>query len=245
MPVGTGDKAIQPLWSSDLYPFMFKLFPDPNSRSAKIFYDICGSLGQSTLNRSKDQGTVTLFSGDPNYELRRYLWDLFHFYQSVTPTPFKLEGWGWSEVLNHLKSSVDLTIISFNYDLNIECVLKRLGYRFTWMVERVVEYLGNREAGRALILKPHGSLNYFSMDDDMMLSIMNGQDNAIISCQFTPFTRVVPYPCNLRPVLSDIVPPGCAGDKYCNPNSDVSSAIASEIVDSDVLLLCGLSATTR
>ncbi len=149
-------------------PELWKLGARPNScdeDAAKLVEDIitCSNVSATTEKPSTNQVSSNVYIR-AYHELVSYLKYLFIFYnQQVTDDDLKnlLEkSWGWAKLFKNMNDNTDIksvTIITYNYDIFLERILKLLKIDF--------QMKGfDEEKKKFGIIKPHGSISFRTSD---------------------------------------------------------------------------------
>ena len=236
----------QPLWNRNLFPELWAEWerkpPD------KDFSWLCEHLAsRGPINFSTEPRTYSFFCREAGYQLRAYLWNLFRVQDNIhwaALTSKTYHGWAWGKVLAQLVSFYRVTVISFNYDVNIERFLEQgLACRVIAPGDRCMEALTTADPFSVLVLKPHGSIGLYSAADLYLGGVKWLHFNIAWNCSAFEFAQpVTRFPLDRYPSLPDIVPPGHPGDHLANPQMDVTQAIKWVMERCDAFVLCGLSA---
>jgi len=175
-------------------------------------------------------------------ELAVYLKHLFIYYDNILPTlDTTIENWSWTKFLKHVYNSADyseVTIITYNYDVWIEKILKYLSIPYN------ISLIGTQIATKINILKPHGSISFahkkkldisaFQMSYNYEL--LNG-DVADFNVLYTDLAENYP--------LNALIPP--AGDSgrfsqtWAYKIRERAKDIVSSLTPDDEMVICGIS----
>lgn len=174
-------------------------------------------------------------------ELVTYLKALFIYYDNQIDVPnIDIKEWGWLKFLKSLNDSPDIGkihIVTFNYDIWLERVFKKMNIEFS---------VSNFEpdSKKIIIYKPHGSISFahkvlkqkdaFSIRYDL-----DSNDGEIKEFE-------IKYE-NLTALnsINAIIPP--AGDssrldfKWAKEIRDKAKSVANGLSENDELLICGIS----
>lgn len=144
-------------------PELWKLGARPNSSqeyASKLVEDIitCANVSVTTDEPSINKESSNVYIR-AYHELVSYLKYLFVYYNiQIKDAELEkiIQSWGWSELLKNINenSSIEnVTIITYNYDIFLERVLKLLGIEY--------QMAGFDTATKKFcIIKPHGSISY-------------------------------------------------------------------------------------
>jgi len=146
-------------------PELWKLGARPNigrDGANKLISDIITCANVSLISRRPilDTESKNIYIR-AYHELVSYLKYLFIFYNQEIQNDDLVKiipEWGWSKLFNHLSRSTEISdvyIITYNYDIFLERILKCQGIPY-----QIIGFNGNQEKFK--ILKPHGSISFRS-----------------------------------------------------------------------------------
>ncbi|WP_419873095.1 hypothetical protein [Candidatus Pristimantibacillus sp. PTI5] len=183
-------------------------------------------------------------------ELAIYLKHLFVHYD--TKVDFsdeqivrQIENWGWAKYLRMLDQSTEyesITIVTYNYDVWLERVLKLLGIRFN-----VVGVQQGRPPSKFNIVKPHGSISFAYRTGKTALDRTSFQiryNKSLSEGNITDF-RIKYTELDHNYLINALIPP--AGDssrlKYGWAGQLRNRAIkmAKTLSENDEVIVCGIS----
>ena len=195
--------------------------------------------------KSNGHSHLAFDRGSPGIQLRAYLWNLFKVYDHMFSEAVKrgsLDGWDWWPVIQMLAASTHLTVISYNYDTNIEGLLNTLKHpRFTVPVSDCVARIREGSQNEIIVLKPHGSIVH-----SLLSSIHGGPNPWLASENLFAFTDCkmdspIDHSLNWCPILPDLVPPGHDYLHLANYDADIQDGIFEALRNAELLIWCGLS----
>lgn len=230
-------------------PALWRLGARPTNStesSNKIIQDIitCANV-YASLDVSKrpkvGNGTESIYLKAYN-ELVSYLRELFIYYNNQIEDSAldTIEEWPWAKLLKkyYEDSTIEkINIITYNYDIWIERILKKLKLEYT-------VFLGNVGDKKIEIFKPHGSISFIheTVLDIDAFQLKDSFEN--IDEKIEKFSeRYNDLTCN--PFNIPIIPPTGQSSRYKN---SWAASIRNEIIncckksnDKDILLIAGLS----
>lgn len=218
--------------------------------SMKIIEDIitCANvfaLGKSSRAKVADQNDKNLYIFAYK-ELIEYLKHLFIYYNSTVSDDFlgtcEITKWKWAEYFLKIfsDSSInEVNIITYNYDIWLERVLKLINIPF-----RVLPFESSLAATKFNIYKPHGSISFCHKikNDNSSYSIKYNYD---LSDGKTDDFEIKYINLDDYFILTALIPPAGESTRY---NQSWANEIKSEILKKieiidikDSLLICGIS----
>lgn len=164
-------------------PELWKIGARPSndkSTARKIVDDIitCANVSAITDNPSITTETTNAYIL-AYHELVVYLRYLFIYYDKLIDDKdilARLGSWGWAQMFSNLKDNSDIesvTVITYNYDIFLERVLKLLG------VDYQLVGFSSPVKDKFSIIKPHGSISFRSkrLLDREFFSIQYNRDS--------------------------------------------------------------------
>jgi len=174
-------------------------------------------------------------------ELVCYLKALFIYYDNLIDVPnMDLAKWGWAEFLKCLskdKSIGKIHIVTYNYDIWLERVLKKLGLEFS-----VSNF--NKTKKKIMIYKPHGSISFAYKTNRVVDAYEINYNTDVNDGEIKEFDLKYDSLTALN-TISAIIPP--AGDstrldfKWANEIRNSAINVAKELSEKDELIICGIS----
>jgi hypothetical protein len=148
-------------------PELWKIGARPNSSreiSTKIIEDIitCANVSAIFKNSAIQDESSNVYIR-AFYELVAYLKYLFIYYNNIVKDnqlETAIKKWGWSDFfckINQNDEINNVTIITYNYDIFLERVLKLLDIQYHMVGFR-------KRRGKFRIIKPHGSISFISKE---------------------------------------------------------------------------------
>lgn len=151
-----------------------------NGRAQRLIEDIITCANVSAFsNRSTTYGGETNVYIKAYYELVTYLKYLFIFYNHLVSDDIIMKviglDWGWSKLfknLNENKQISSVSIITYNYDILVERILKAMAIEY-----QIVGF--DSTPSKFSIIKPHGSISFRSKKeyDKTSFSIKYNRDS--------------------------------------------------------------------
>ncbi|MCC7388264.1 MAG: hypothetical protein IT431_05805 [Phycisphaerales bacterium] len=197
----------------------------------------------SPLNRAVVPGKFSLDLDSLPYELRVYLWAIYASYDRMAYCTFWRDPGRWPslKVWRHVLGAFRTTLISYNYECLAEYATAACGYHPVNEPDRNVLQVLDAFPSEVPVIKPHGSITHYSPGGLWFETADHWRNRLrLLDCTSDPFASSA-WPPTAMPVLPDLVPPGHAGDRLCNPQTDVHQAIRSALGDSDLVVVWGLS----
>lgn len=148
-------------------PALWQLGARPNienKEASKIIEDVITCANVNAFSR-ENSGHFELSNTylRAYHELVLYLKYLFIYYNHILSdnilTRERIEEWGWGKLFKTLNDSVNITsvnIITYNYDILLERVLKKL------KIEYSMRGFDKSNLKKVKIIKPHGSISFRS-----------------------------------------------------------------------------------
>lgn len=221
-------------------PNLWNLGARPNSDSEqtiKLIEDIitCANILQKD-NRNESNIYIKAYK-----ELASYLYALFVYYdKQIYIDDIDLCKWGWADYLEKLNRSSDVSsvhIVTYNYDVWLERVLKKLNVEFD------IAGFENRSS-KFKIYKPHGSISFVhnvkKVVDDFKIDYDSDTNDGSID-EF----RVKYEDLDALNKINAIIPP--AGDssrldfKWATVVRNQAISTAKELEEQDEIIFCGIS----
>ena len=215
-------------------------------KSCKIIDDIitCANVSASSEYPSIDGDTTNVYI-KAYHELVLYLRYLFIYYNNEISEDDLCQvisnKWGWSELFKNLNNNSKIksvTIITYNYDILLERILKALGINY--------QMIGFDDNGyKFRLLKPHGSISFRTekLSDKQTFGIkynrdsIGGELNDLIIDEDVNFEKISK--------LNTMIPPSGESDRYKMSWSSVlrekSKEYAKKIMEDDEVIIGGLS----
>ena len=148
-------------------PELWRLGARPNSNmevSIKIIEDIitCANVSAMFEKKTTNDESLNIYIR-AYYELVAYLKYLFIYYNNIISDKVikkKITSWGWSKLLKNLnnnKTIESVTIITYNYDIFLERVLRLMGIKYN-----IVGL--EKDETKFRLIKPHGSISFRSKE---------------------------------------------------------------------------------
>lgn len=174
-------------------------------------------------------------------ELVNYLKALFIYYDNLIDVPnTDITNWGWAKFIKNLYTDLNvgkIHIVTFNYDIWLERVLKKLSLEFS---------VSNFETAdkKIIIYKPHGSISfsYKTIRDIDAFEINYNSD--VNDGEIKEFDLKYESLTALN-TINAIIPP--AGDsnrldfKWAKEIRDTAKDVAKKLTEKDELIVCGIS----
>ena len=250
-----GDKVLWPgnnepgFLSQQRCPSLWELGARPGinkEKSCKIIDDIitCANVSAYSEHPSIDGDTTNVYI-KAYHELVLYLRYLFIYYNNEISKDDLCQvisnKWGWSELFKNLNNNSKIksvTIITYNYDILLERILKALGINY-----QMIGFDDNDYKFR--LLKPHGSISFRTekLSDKQTFGIKYNRDSIggelkdLIIDEDVNFAR--------RSKLNTMIPPSGESDRYKMSWSSVlrekSKEYAKKIMEDDEVIIGGLS----
>jgi hypothetical protein len=174
-------------------------------------------------------------------ELVSYLKALFIYYDNQIDVPnIDTANWGWAKFIKSLNDDVGIDkihIVTFNYDIWLERIFKKMGIAFS---------VSNFEPDdkKVVIYKPHGSISFayktMREKDAFEINYTNDSNDGEIKEFELKYDNL-----NSLNTISAIIPP--AGDsnrldfKWAKEIRDKAKNVANDLTEKDELLICGIS----
>lgn len=147
-------------------PELWKLGARPNIENGKAMKLIDDIITCANVSASSEHPSINAESNNvyirAYHELVIYLKYLFIYYNNeISDDDLKTaiaDNWGWSSIFKNLNENSDIlsvTVVTYNYDILLERILRLLGIRY-----QVKGFDDNEEKFR--IIKPHGSISFRS-----------------------------------------------------------------------------------
>lgn len=250
-----GDKVLWPgnnepgFLSQQRCPSLWELGARPGinkEKSCKIIDDIitCANVSASSEHPSIDGDSSNIYI-KAYHELVLYLRYLFIYYNNEISTDDLAQvvnnKWGWSELFKNLNCNSKIksvTIITYNYDILLERVLKVLGINY-----QMIGFDSNDYKFR--LLKPHGSISFRTekLSDKQTFGIKYNRDSIggelkdLIIDEDVNFDKISK--------LNTMIPPSGESDRYKMSWSSVlrekSREYAKKLMEDDEVIFGGLS----
>ena len=221
-------------------PNLWTLGARPNKQNKEVIdliEDIitCGNILKKNA-RSSDNIYIKAYK-----ELVPYLKSLFIYYDKLIDIPnTDVANWGWTKFIKKLysDSQVDkIHIVTFNYDIWLERILRKLNLEFT-----VSNFENDNK--KIVIYKPHGSISF---------SYKNSREADAFEINYTSDSNdgeVKEFELKYEDLTSlntinALIPP--AGDssrldfKWAKEIRDTAKQVAVNLSERDELIVCGVS----
>ena len=152
-------------------PALWQLGARPNVSNqvaSKIIEDV---ITCANVNAFSKESTMRVESSNiylrAYHELVLYLKYLFVYYNKILNEDIlnekKVEEWGWGKLFTRLSVNSNITsvsIVTYNYDIFLERVLKKLGIEYSMM-----GFCDGDDLKKFRIIKPHGSISFRSIKE--------------------------------------------------------------------------------
>lgn len=250
-----GDRVLWPgnnepgFLSQQRCPSLWELGARPGinkEKACKIIDDIitCANVSASSEHPSIDRDSSNIYI-KAYHELVLYLRYLFIYYNNEIETS-ELEKlidnkWGWSELFKNLNNNPkikNVTIITYNYDILLERVLKilKIDYQMIGFTETDCKFK---------LLKPHGSISFRTekLSDKQTFGIKYNRDSIggelkdLIIDEDVNFDKISK--------VNTMIPPSGESDRYKKSWSSVlrdkSKECAKKMMEDDEVIFGGLS----
>lgn len=250
-----GDKVLWPgnnepgFLSQQRCPSLWELGARPGinkEKSCKIIDDIitCANVSAYSEHPSIDGDTTNVYI-KAYHELVLYLRYLFIYYNNEISKDDLCQvisnKWGWSELFKNLNNNSKIksvTIITYNYDILLERILKALGINY-----QMIGFDDNDYKFR--LLKPHGSISFRTekLSDKQTFGIKYNRDS--IGGELKDL--IIDEDVNFEKIskLNTMIPPSGESDRYKMSWSSVlrekSKEYAKKIMEDDEVIIGGLS----
>jgi hypothetical protein len=252
-----------PLWDINKWPLVIGKWQELQPISNSDFYKSIASKAE-VINKDAGRNLWTFNTKSVPYELRCYLWHLFHsfdlrLHELAKEKPFNLRQWNWTSVLVHLLRRSNLSIISFNYDEIAENAVWAISQQLLrikrspiqMLVEEPTLHISDLPAFVVPTYKVHGSIGayldvvnpfdpFFGRTQCPWLHDRRFASNRIRGArtQFTLSGHRTRFP-----TVPDIIPPGRPGSDICSPESRVVQLSQTSVQQARIVIFCGLSAS--
>lgn len=222
------------LWTLGARPFL------DNLETITLIEDIitCANILQID-NRDVDNIYFKAYK-----ELAQYLNSLFIYYDKKITLSYKLikklKDWGWGKYFKTISNDPNISkvyIVTFNYDIWLERVLKELGIDFN------IVCFENKDC-KFQVFKPHGSISFQSKikrdKDAFRIDYSNDRIKDDVSQFNVKYNDIDPFN-----VINAIIPP--AGDssrlnfEWARCIRDEAKKIAEKLKKDDELIVSGIS----
>lgn len=215
-------------------------------KAGRIIEDVitCANVSASSENPSIDGESSNIYIR-AYHELVMYLKYLFIYYNSEISDEDILmlinNQWGWSELFLHLNVNKDIrsvTIITYNYDILVERVLKSLKIEYQMIGFDDVEK-------KFRLIKPHGSISFRSKKkyDKQTFSIKYNRDSlggaidSLVVDDNVDFDKISN--------INTMIPPAGESDRYrlswSSKLREYSKEYAEKLSEEDEVIFGGLS----
>lgn len=263
-PRHEGDPPAGPLWTQELFGELWRVWHEEVAPkhgaldAAGLYWEFLRHMTTIPAPVMKgEDGKFTFYTMGSNVELRSYLWHLFTEYDTIVEEALKRRfgepedvrlvqdfyyGWEWGQIIQRLNKEFYCTYISFNYDMILERVLSAMGIKIVCPTSNDQLQLPLERDCR-LILKPHGSISFFTDFGFYAPKSAPLRDFALYADRDGFATWATQDYRDARPSIFDVVPPGHSGSQHItNPLFDIGRLCADAVAGADAILLCGLSA---
>ena len=228
------------LWELGARPGMNK------EKACKIIDDIitCANVSASSEHPSIDRDSSNIYI-KAYHELVLYLRYLFIYYNNEIETSdlekIVADKWGWSEFLKNLNFNPkikNVTIITYNYDILLERILKILNidYQMIGFTEKVCKFK---------LLKPHGSISFRTekLSDKQTFGIKYNRDSIGGELKDLVIDEDVTFDKISK--VNTMIPPSGESDRYKKSWSSIlrneSRECAKKMMEDDEVIFGGLS----
>lgn len=174
-------------------------------------------------------------------ELVTYLKALFIYYDKLIDVPnTDVANWGWAKLIKSLYQNPDVAkihIVTFNYDIWLERILKKLSLEFS---------VSNFEAAdkKIIVYKPHGSISFSYRTARVPEAFEINYTSDSNDGEVKEFELAYENLTALN-TINAIIPP--AGDsnrldfKWAKEIRDIAKNVAKNLNETDELIVCGIS----
>jgi len=174
-------------------------------------------------------------------ELVTYLKALFIYYDKLIDVPnTDVANWGWAKFIKGLYQDPDVSkihIVTFNYDIWLERILKKLSLEFA---------VSNFETAdkKIVIYKPHGSISFSYRTSRVPEAFEINYTSDSNDGEVKEFDLLYENLTALN-TINAIIPP--AGDsnrldfKWAKEIRDIAKDVAKNLNETDELIVCGIS----
>ena len=219
------------LWTLGARPNM------PSQSSIDLIEDVitCANILNKN-SRSSDNIYIKAYK-----ELVNYLKALFIYYDNLIDVPnTDITNWGWAKFIKSLYNDPEIGkihIVTFNYDIWLERVFKKLSLGFS---------VSNFEADteKIVIYKPHGSISFSYKTSRVKDAFEINYNSDSNDGEIKEFDLKYDNLTALN-TINAIIPP--AGDsnrldfKWAKEIRDKAKEIANKLTEKDELIVCGIS----
>lgn len=231
-------------------PHLWNLGARPNMDSTSAMHLIEDIITCVNVYASKEKRNPVGHEYRPNdiyiyayKELLQYLKHLFIFYNSkVGEIPDAVEDWSWLKFLKYANESdfySEIVIVTYNYDIWLERVLKKFDIPFN------VGVIGENQTGAKInILKPHGSISFIHRHKTDRDSYSIKLDDELLDGAAEDFS--VGYDrLDENYLVSALIPPAGESSRFNRTWAAQLRASAKHkagrLDENDEMIVCGLS----
>jgi hypothetical protein len=175
-------------------------------------------------------------------ELVTYLKYLFIHYNSlITDIPDSIEDWPWAKFLQQINNDdgiEEVVVISYNYDIWLERLLRKLGIKFSFPM------LSQQDGAKFHIFKPHGSISYQHKKSLPRDSFSINYNSFFLDCPISDIAIAYSDLEKHTPVSFIIPPAGESGRSSSTWAQIIRNECRSRIAsfkETDIAVLCGIS----